>query len=115
MAVAGLLASCNFCIDALVPSAGGRDGGADDLAAAGDDLAGGASADLSSPAPIFSTLSLLAGGNAGFADGLGGGAKFHNPNGIAVDPAGNLYVADTTNQLVRKIDPSAQVTTLAGQ
>jgi hypothetical protein len=115
VAVAGLVASCNFRIDALSPSASDRDAGAADLAAAGDDLAGGAGADLSSPAPVFSTLSLLAGSSAGFADGTGGAAKFHNPNGIAVDPAGNLYVADTTNQLVRKVDVNAQVSTLAGQ
>ena len=70
--------------------------------------------DLSRSPPSFSALALLAGSGAGYVDGVGGVAKFNNPNGIAVDPAGVLYVADTSNALVRKIDGNAQVSTVAG-
>ena len=50
----------------------------------------------------------------GFADGVGSGARFKLPSGIAVDPQGNVYVADTGNHAIRKITPSGSVTTMAG-
>lgn len=59
-------------------------------------------------------LSVVAGGNSGFADGTGTAAKFFNPRGITCDPDGNLYVADTGNNRIRKIDSAALVTTIAG-
>ena len=48
-------------------------------------------------------------------DGQGTAASFYNPWGVAVDSSGNVYVADLSNRLIRKIDPSGNVTTLAGQ
>jgi sugar lactone lactonase YvrE len=51
---------------------------------------------------------------AGSADGTGASALFNNPGGVAVDASGNLYVADTGNQTVRKVTPAGVVTTLAG-
>jgi len=51
-------------------------------------------------------------GEAGSADGDGSSARFHDPQGITVDSAGNVYVADTGNQAIRRITPSGQVTTI---
>lgn len=51
----------------------------------------------------------------GAGDGFHSAAAFNQPTGIAVDPAGNLYVADHDNNLIRKIDKDWNVTTLAGQ
>jgi len=56
----------------------------------------------------------LAGGSEGFADGQGRASLFNTPSGIAIDRAGNLYVADTSNNCIRKISPGGLVSTLAG-
>ena len=58
--------------------------------------------------------STLAGGKEGYADGQGAQAAFHTPSGIAIDDAGNLYVADTGNHAIRKVTPQGLVSTLAG-
>jgi streptogramin lyase len=53
-------------------------------------------------------------GVAGHADGKGKNARFSSPVGIATDRAGNIYVADTGNNTIRKVTPDGTVTTIAG-
>jgi DNA-binding beta-propeller fold protein YncE len=54
-------------------------------------------------------------GTWGGKDGTGSAALFYNPAGVASDHAGNLFVADMGNELIRKIViATAEVTTLAG-
>lgn len=68
------------------------------------------------------SVSTLAGrsGEAGNADGVGAAARFHAPQGLALDGAGGLFVADTDNHLVRRVVVAASagtvgsVTTVAG-
>jgi sugar lactone lactonase YvrE len=51
---------------------------------------------------------------AGHQDGTGSAARFSDPSGIARDSAGNLYVCDARNHVIRKIAPGGIVTTIAG-
>jgi TolB-like protein len=64
------------------------------------------------PAGMVSTLAGVA-GNVGSTDGIGGEAKFAVPAGVTTDHAGNIYVADFGNQALRKITPTAAVTTMS--
>jgi sugar lactone lactonase YvrE len=53
-------------------------------------------------------------GEPGSVDGSAAAARFYAPGGIALDSAGNLYVADSGNQTIRRITPAGVVTTIAG-
>ena len=65
------------------------------------------------PAGVVTTLAGLA-GTSGSADGAGNAARFYNPDGVAVDINGNVYVADSSNYTIRKVTPAGVVTTFAG-
>ena len=66
------------------------------------------------PAGIISTVA--GNGNHGYS-GDGGpaiSAEINLPYGVAVDVAGNLFIADTGNQRIRKVTPAGIITTIAG-
>jgi sugar lactone lactonase YvrE len=64
-------------------------------------------------AGVVTTLAGTA-GQSGSADGTGGEARFHSPNGVAVDSADNVYVADLGNSTIRKVTSAGVVTTIGG-
>lgn len=68
---------------------------------------------IAMPGGVVSTLAGSA-GNRGHADGTGAAATFFNPASIAVDPVGNLYVADVNNFTIRRITPAGAVSTIIG-
>lgn len=58
------------------------------------------------------TIVTFAGNSEGFADGPQ--ASFNTPSGLAMDADGNVYIADTGNNRIRKITPEGVVSTVAG-
>jgi uncharacterized protein (TIGR03437 family) len=68
-------------------------------------------------APGGNITTVAGSGTAGFS-GDGGPARqaqLNNPVSVAVDGSGNIYIADSINGRVRRVDPSGIITTVAGQ
>jgi sugar lactone lactonase YvrE len=65
------------------------------------------------PGGFVTTLAGSA-GTPGTVDGIGHAALFNKPSGVAVDGAGNVYVADSMNSAIRKITPTGVTTTIGG-
>jgi len=63
------------------------------------------------PAGVVTTFA--GSGAVGAANGTGVNASFNGPSGVAVDASGNVYVADSGNNIIRKITPQGVVGTLA--
>jgi sugar lactone lactonase YvrE len=61
------------------------------------------------------TVTTIAGSTAGYTDAIGTSAQFHGPRAVCLDNNGFMYVADYTNNLIRKIEiVTNTVSTLAG-
>jgi sugar lactone lactonase YvrE len=66
---------------------------------------------------LTGTIATIAGtGTAGYSGDLGPGtsAQINSPRSLAVDAAGNVYIADTANNVVRKVTPGGTISTFAG-
>jgi sugar lactone lactonase YvrE len=66
-----------------------------------------------SPEGVVTTLAGIF-GVSGARDGTASDALFNQPTGVAVDGAGNVYIADMGNSVIRKLTPGGEVSTLAG-
>ena len=60
------------------------------------------------------TITTVAGSDQGYADGSGPSASFNTPSALAIDSTGNVIVADTGNNAIRRVTPQGDVSTIAG-
>jgi streptogramin lyase len=70
--------------------------------------------ELLSPHPVVDSTIVAGADSAGLVNGIGTAARFNHPFGLAVDAAGNVYIADEGNSVIRKMDITTRVTTFAG-
>lgn len=66
------------------------------------------------PGGVWTVTNLAGTGIAGWVEGAGTVARFNFPYGLALDPDGNVYVADSLNHRIRKVTPAGAVSTFAG-
>lgn len=69
---------------------------------------------LSAQAQLFNFTTVAGSAARGNLDGATNLCQFNNPGGVAMDPSGNIYVADTADDTIRKISPGGVVSTFAG-
>jgi sugar lactone lactonase YvrE len=62
----------------------------------------------------YNTVTVLGNGTASLTNGLGMGATLNSPKGLAFDSNGILYIADSANHCIRRMDPNGNITTLVG-
>ena len=65
---------------------------------------------VAGPGPVSSQEE----GRGGFRDGPAAEAEFRQPHALAFDSEGNLFIADTGNNLIRRLSPGGRVSTVAG-
>ena len=65
-------------------------------------------------AQLFNFATIAGSASQGNVDGASTNAEFYNPGGVAMDPPGNIFVADTADDTIRKITPNGTVSTFAG-
>jgi sugar lactone lactonase YvrE len=102
--------ACVVAASLLVACGGG---GTDERVADDADITRGREADGSGTPPVIRILAGQMGG-AGNQDAQGAAARFNVPSALARDAAGNVYVADTSSCLVRRISQTGAVSTFAG-
>jgi streptogramin lyase len=100
---AGLLSACD-----------GTGGSTGSGASTGTQATGGTATATGGSVLAVTTVAGLGPNSDGFVNGVAGVAQFDQPAGLAMDSAGNLYVADSLNNAIRKIDTQGNVTTVAG-
>ncbi len=61
-------------------------------------------------------ITVAGNGTAGYSgdNAAGTSAELNNPMGVTVDSAGNFYIADSANNVIRKVTPGDQISTVAG-
>lgn len=65
-------------------------------------------------APDGNVTTIAGGAMEGFGDGVEGKASFNSPSAIAIAPDGNLIIADTGNNRIRRLTPAGEASTVAG-
>ena len=76
---------------------------------------GGCGKERLSPQPVNDSTIIAGSDSAGLVNGVGTAARFNRPFGLAFDAIGNLYIADQGNSVIRKMNNTTLVSTLAGK